>query len=81
MEKAHKSGLLHRLAPGEKPGLARMATVAAVYTIKPNIRGATDILGEGPKESRTARPRPEHKRVWASDAVQEWVSCLNGAVA
>lgn len=63
--KVKHSGLLQRLAPGEKPGQARMAEVAAVYTIKPYVRDALDVLGEG-EASRKQRPRPEYKRVWAS---------------
>lgn len=42
-----------------------MATVAAVYTIKPFIRTAQQIIN--PKQfPNTLRPRPEGKRVWAS---------------
>jgi hypothetical protein len=63
----HKLG--KRLAKGEKRNAKRMATVAAVYTVAPFVRTPQDVVralapaseGEGAK-----RPRPEHKRVWAS---------------
>ena len=42
-----------------------MATVAAVYTIKPFRRTASQIVN--PQESQKIKaPRPESKRVWAS---------------
>ncbi len=54
-----------RLTKGEKRNSKRMATVAAVYTIKPFIRTPQQILNS--KESdNPKRPRPEGKRVWAS---------------
>jgi hypothetical protein len=56
-----------RLAQGRRLHAKRMASVAAVYTIEPFVRTPEDILGpadNAPEEA--ARPRPEHKRVWAS---------------
>jgi hypothetical protein len=56
-----------RLAQGRRLHAKRMASVAAVYTIEPFVRTPEDILapaGKVPEES--PRPRPEHKRVWAS---------------
>jgi hypothetical protein len=56
-----------RLAQGRRLHAKRMASVAAVYTIQPFVRTPEDILGpadNAPEEA--ARPRPEHKRVWAS---------------
>jgi hypothetical protein len=44
-----------------------MASVAAVYTIEPFVRAPEEVLppdGKVPEEP--ARPRPQHKRVWAS---------------
>jgi hypothetical protein len=59
-----------RLAKGEKSHRKRMATVAAIYTVAPHFRTAADIIAGlrhlEPVEGRTARPRPEFKRVWAS---------------
>jgi len=56
-----------RLGQGRRLHAKRMASVAAVYTIQPFVRTPEDILGpadNAPEEA--ARPRPEHKRVWAS---------------
>ncbi|MEE8176741.1 MAG: ISKra4 family transposase [Acidobacteriota bacterium] len=58
-----------RLSPGEKLNAKRMATVATVYTIAPHVRGAEEVIRPPePKLVRegSKRPRPEHKRVWAS---------------
>jgi hypothetical protein len=68
-ERAHK--LEKRLSRGEKRNTKRMAQVAAVYTIAANVRRPEDIvtdLGPAPNDDgkAVARPRPEHKRVWAS---------------
>lgn len=68
-ERTHK--LEKRLSRGEKRNTKRMAQVAAVYTIAANVRRPEDIvtdLGPAPNDGRKAvvRPRPEHKRVWAS---------------
>ena len=58
-----------RLSKGEKKYRKRMATVASVYTVAPYVRDADRVLAEvmrnGPSE-RPPRPKPEHKRVWAS---------------
>jgi hypothetical protein len=54
-----------RLTKGEKRNSKRMATVAAVYTINPFLRTASQIVN--PQESQeTKPPKPEAKRVWAS---------------
>ena len=56
-----------RLAQGRRLHAKRMASVAAVYTIEPFVRTPEEILGpavDAPEEA--PRPRPEHKRVWAS---------------
>src|ERR671922_868604 len=56
-----------RLAQGRRLHAKRMASVAAVYTVEPFVRTPEDILapaGKVPEE--ILRPRPEHKRVWAS---------------
>jgi hypothetical protein len=56
-----------RLGQGRRLHAKRMASVAAVYTIEPFVRTPEDILapaGKVPEE--LPRPRPEHKRVWAS---------------
>lgn len=56
-----------RLGRGRRLHAKRMASVAAVYTVERWVRTPEDILpaSERPQEE-SARPRPEHKRVWAS---------------
>jgi hypothetical protein len=62
--------LSKRLSPGEKQSRKRMAQVVAVYTIAPFIRRPEDFVRDlRPMRDITdlpARPRPEHKRLWAS---------------
>ncbi len=57
-----------RLGSGRRLHAKRMASVAAIYTIEPFVRTPEQILPESPtlQETGPARPRPEHKRVWAS---------------
>ncbi len=62
-----------RLSRGEKRNRKRMSTVAAVYAVAPHVRTPAQMLAvlsrddeAEPKPSR--RPRPQHKRVWASVA-------------
>ena len=61
-----------RLSRGEKRNCKRMAQVAAVFTIATFVRKPEDIVTDlGPVRDASAavvRPRPEHKRVWASVA-------------
>jgi hypothetical protein len=51
-----------------REGRKRMATVAATYTIAPFVRTPEDVIGElnHVRLASAKRPRPEHKRVWAS---------------
>jgi hypothetical protein len=55
-----------QLNPGEKLNRKRMATVAAVYDIKPHERSPEEVMGLSMDEEKSARPRATHKRVWAS---------------
>lgn len=56
-----------RLGSGRRLHAKRMASVAAIYTIEPFVRTPEEILPESGRQSTgPARPRPEHKRVWAS---------------
>ena len=56
-----------RLSRGRRLHAKRMASVAAVYTIEPFVRTPEDILpAPGNPIDQRPRPRPEHKRVWAS---------------
>jgi hypothetical protein len=58
-----------RFTKGEPHARKRMATVAAVYLIEPDVRDAASVIN-GLRHVRPAtpeaRPRPLHKRVWAS---------------
>jgi hypothetical protein len=59
--------LTARLDRGRRLHAKRMASVAAVYTIEPFVRAPEDILPPAGKAAdQPIRPRPEHKRVWAS---------------
>lgn len=65
--------LAKRTSKGEKRNRKRMSQVAAVYTVGRFVRMPEEILGElnsvGGHEGVTRprrRPKPEHKRVWAS---------------
>lgn len=65
--RTHK--LATRLSKGEKRHAKRMATVAAVYTVAPFVRTPPDVvrtMAPAPQDKAPPRPRPEHKRVWAS---------------
>jgi len=55
-----------RLAPGEKNNRKRMAQVAAVYSVAPWPRTATEVLRKPAEKDTTKRPKPHDKRVWAS---------------
>lgn len=67
---AHERRKLHtRLSKGEKRHRKRMATVAAVYPTAPFVRTPEQVGGAmAPVHALGAgeRPRPEHKRLWAS---------------
>ena len=55
-----------RRSKGEKANKKQMAAVGAVYTIKPFVRKADDVIEEVMrKEARERRPRPQNKRVRA----------------
>ena len=58
--------LAGRLSKGEKRNRKRMATVASVYELPAVERLPDDVLGELDGDARTARPRAQRKRVWAS---------------
>jgi hypothetical protein len=55
-----------RRGKGEKANKKKMAAVGAVYTIKPLVRTADDVVDEVEREEAAAtRPTPSHKRVRA----------------
>jgi hypothetical protein len=56
-----------RLGGGRQLHAKRMAAVAAIYTVAPWVRTPEEILPAAAlPQQGPARPRPEHKRVWAS---------------
>jgi len=56
----------HRRTKGEKANKKQMACVGAVYSIKPFVRKAEDIIDEVLwDEKAKQRPEPQHKNVWA----------------
>lgn len=65
---ASKHKLETRLTRGEKRYRKRMAQVATVYTVAPWVRTPMDILHalRRSRDVKMRRPRPVHKRVWAS---------------
>ena len=66
---ASEHKLQKRLSKGEKRHAKRMATVAAVYTIAPQVRRPEEVmrvLAPQPQREEGKRPRPQHKRLWAS---------------
>ena len=69
-ERTPRSKLNTRLSKGEKRNRKRMAMVAAVYAVAAQVRTPEQMLAvlarDEEAEPRPARPRPQHKRVWAS---------------
>jgi hypothetical protein len=56
----------HRRTKGEKANKKQMACVGAVYSIKPFVRTAEDIIDEVLRDQKAKqRPQPQHKHVWA----------------
>lgn len=57
-----------RLSPGEKKDRKRMAMVAAVYTVRANLRTAESVLNLDKPTNNVVKFRPplRNKRVWAS---------------
>ncbi len=60
-----------RRTKGEKANKKKMATVAAVHNQPPIVRTPNEVIdspfGSGPAcQQRPKRPKPSHKRVWAS---------------
>lgn len=61
-EQKHEPGA--RLQPGQKPNRKRMATVAAVYSIAPEVRTPEQVMEH--HSEKAPGPRADNKRVWAS---------------
>jgi hypothetical protein len=60
-----------RLSRGEKRGRKRIAEVAAVYEVTPQVRTAADILPATEQERETARAGPEANNKWLSASVTD----------
>lgn len=55
-----------RRHPGEKANKKQMAAVGAVYSIAPFVRTPDEVIDEVQRrKAAAARPRPQHKQVWA----------------
>ena len=69
-ERTPRSKMGSRLSKGEKRNRKRMSTVAAVYSVAPHVRTPEQMLAalarDEEAEPSRRRPRPQHKRVWAS---------------
>ena len=62
-----KESFTARLGRGRRLHAKRMASVAAIYTVEPFVRTPEEILPDSERPGvEPTRPRPEHKRVWAS---------------
>ena len=70
MVKPERALRVVRRGKGEKANKKRMATVAAVHNQAPVVRTPQEVLdnlfANGEQPERQPRPRPRHKRVWAS---------------
>ena len=70
-ERTPRTKMDTRLSKGEKGNRKRMSTVAAVYSVAPHVRTPEQMLAvlardEEARRNSPQRPRPQHKRVWAS---------------
>ena len=71
MVKPEGANRVVRRSKGEKANKKKMATVAAVHSQTPQLRTPQEVLDslfltEPPTPRSQPRPRPNHKRVWAS---------------
>jgi hypothetical protein len=70
MVKPERALRVVRRTRGQKANKKRMATVAAVHNQAPAVRTPQDVLDSlfetSQRDERQPRPRPSHKRVWAS---------------
>ena len=70
MVKPERALRVVRRGKGQKANKKRMATVAAVHNQAPVVRTPQEVLDSlfatGEQPERRPRPRPGHKRVWAS---------------
>jgi hypothetical protein len=75
MVKPERALRVVRRAKGQKANKKRMATVAAVHNQAPVVRTPQQVLDSlfctDQRPARAPRPRPNHKRVWASLAADK----------
>lgn len=60
-----QKSVVSRLGSGKKRNRKRMATVASVYDLAPNVRTSTEVFGPD-ADNKQPNPKAENKRVWAS---------------
>ncbi|MGW3660887.1 ISKra4 family transposase [Streptomyces sp. NPDC005151] len=82
---AAKSGnkMATRLAPGEKHGRKRMATLGTVYDVDPAVRGVDDIIADpaDPADAvKERRPGPKARSKWLCGSVNDTAEQVIAAV-
>ncbi|WP_374106736.1 ISKra4 family transposase [Kitasatospora aureofaciens] len=79
---AAKSGnkMATRLAPGEKSGRKRMATLGTVYDAEPAVRGVDDILADSADPVKERRPGPKARSKWLCGSVNDTAEQVIAAV-
>ncbi|MFJ4429082.1 ISKra4 family transposase [Streptomyces bobili] len=60
-----------RLAPGEKYGRKRMATLGTVYDAEPAVRGIDDIIADSADPVKERRPGPKARSKWLCGSVSD----------
>ncbi|WP_407918485.1 ISKra4 family transposase [Kitasatospora sp. NE20-6] len=79
---AAKSGnkMATRLAPGEKHGRRRMATLGTVYDAEPAPRTVDDIIADPVGSQRERRPGPKARSKWLCGSVNDTAEQVIAAV-
>ena len=79
---AAKSGnkMATRLAPGEKNGRKRMATLGTVYDAEPAVRGIDDIIADPADPAKEHRPGPKARSKWLCGSVNDTAEQVIAAV-
>ncbi|WP_406378556.1 ISKra4 family transposase [Streptomyces sp. NBC_01618] len=79
---ATKSGnkMATRLAPREKHGRKRMATLGTVYDAEPAVRGVDDIITDPADPAKERRPGPKARSKWLCGSVNDTAEQVIAAV-
>ncbi|WP_436846894.1 ISKra4 family transposase [Streptomyces atratus] len=79
---AAKNGnkMASRLAPGEKNGRKRMATLGTVYDTEPAVRGVDDIIADPADPVKERRPGPKARSKWLCGSVNDTAEQVIAAV-